>query len=269
MDSPVRKWRKTVNMTQKELAQAAGVSQAHISKVEKGQVEVKGPLAEYLQSWRRDYGVAEIVAKQERFMTGLMTGGNGVTLIADPGCEDEDPESVEGLVGILFPETSIMSHYVEALLDKATVEGRDSDEANGKQAALWAACYKVYSCLQAHFPTEDDYQAPGGWVVRRVLATASDIRARCQARLRGVDFDEVWGLLVDTGAIEDQGDTIILPYLAGKLALLDEFEGHLGRGFQHIESFRREFQQLWRELDDKAAAIQAVKKKMRKGVDGK
>lgn len=269
MDSPVRKWRKTVKMTQRELAEAAGVSQAHISQVEKGLAEVKGPLAEYLQSWRRDYGVAEIVAKQERFMADLRTGGNGVTLIPDPGGEDGEQESVDGLVGILFPETSIMSHYVADLLDNATVEHRDEDGADGKQASLWGACHKVYSCLQAHFPIEDDYQASEDWVVRRVLANASDLRARCEERLRGVDFDEVWNLLVDTGAIEIQGDTIILPYLAGKLALYDEFEGHLGRGFEHIESLRREINQLSREVDGKAAAMQAVKNRMQRAVKGR
>lgn len=54
MESEIRQWRKVIGLSQKDLARLAGVSQAHVSDVERGRTEeIGGKLKTFLEAVAR------------------------------------------------------------------------------------------------------------------------------------------------------------------------------------------------------------------------
>ncbi len=63
--SPLRRWRRSVGMTQERLAELADVSQAHISHVEKGLALIEDNLKQYLVN------IAGLCDEQRLFIESL------------------------------------------------------------------------------------------------------------------------------------------------------------------------------------------------------
>ena len=77
MESPLAEWRHRIGIKQKMLARLAGVSQSHISKVERGKANISAALAAYLA--RVGEGALLLVHKQKvyvEYRKGFETAGS-------------------------------------------------------------------------------------------------------------------------------------------------------------------------------------------------
>jgi predicted transcriptional regulator len=64
MDSPLKTWRESLKITQPQLADAADVSQGHISKAENGHVE----LGEKLTAFLVKVGASKVIEDHKVYM---------------------------------------------------------------------------------------------------------------------------------------------------------------------------------------------------------
>ncbi len=64
MESPLQEWRKSKGLTQKQLANLAGVSNGHLSEIENGIAAMCDKLKKLLKAT----GAVDIILEQEKFM---------------------------------------------------------------------------------------------------------------------------------------------------------------------------------------------------------
>jgi len=72
MYSPLATWRKTLGLTQPELARVAGVSQGHISQVENGHVVLGEKLRSFLE--KIGGGAMRVIPDHETYMEEVKGG---------------------------------------------------------------------------------------------------------------------------------------------------------------------------------------------------
>lgn len=69
MESPLRKWRELLGITQASLADLAGVNRTHISDVENGHTLLGGKLEAFLKKTGGD--ALRVIAKHDGYMASV------------------------------------------------------------------------------------------------------------------------------------------------------------------------------------------------------